>query len=205
MILKGFVGGAYEGRSDYINPQTCVNLFPVVDKTGGKNVINLIGTPGLISKSAYANSPVRGIIRASGTTYVVTGNNFLSFDGTSYSLLGTLSSTTSNPVTMEENGVQVMIVDGELGYIYSIGGGTFAQISDADFPIPSALTYQDGYFIVSKADSDEFYISALYDGTAWDALDFGSAESSPDEAVTLISDHRELWIFGEKTTEVFYN
>jgi len=205
MILKGFVGGAYEGRSDYINPQTCVNLFPVVDRTGGKNVVNLVGTPGLIPKGSYNSYAVRGLIRASGTTYLVSGNKFLSFDGEHYTPLGTLSSTTSNPVHMEENGVQVMIVDGEFGYIYTISGSTFAQISDPDFPTPSSLAYQDGYFIVSKADSDEFYISSLYDGKIWDALDFGSAEANPDIAVAIISDHRELWVFGEKTTEVFYN
>jgi hypothetical protein len=45
----------------------------------------------------------------------------------------------------------------------------------------------------------------LYDGLAWDALDFASAEGSPDNVVGIIADHGELWVFGETTTEVWYN
>jgi hypothetical protein len=53
--------------------------------------------------------------------------------------------------------------------------------------------------------TQRFYISSQNDFTTWDPLDFGSAEGLPDNAIALISDHRELWVFGEISTEVFYN
>ncbi len=38
----------------------------------------------------------------------------------------------------------------------------------------------DGYFVIAQAgNSDRFWISALYDGTTWGALDFATAEGSP--------------------------
>lgn len=42
-----FVGGAYRGRSLNLNSQQCQNLFPVLDKTGGKSVIALYHIPGI--------------------------------------------------------------------------------------------------------------------------------------------------------------
>lgn len=69
----------------------------------------------------------------------------------------------------------------------------------------STCTYQDGYFIVSNTDNDRFYISGINQGYDWDALDFASAESSPDGLVRVLSDHGELVLFGEQTTEFWGN
>jgi hypothetical protein len=105
------------------------------------------------------------------------------------------------------NLTQVMIVDSAdyRGYIYTPSTTTFAQITHVDWPTASQAVYQDGYFIVMKPDTDEFYISANEDGTTWDAADFIRAEGSPDLGVALVSEKRELWYFQEATTEIFYN
>ncbi len=47
-------------------------------------------------------------------------------------------------------------------------------------------------------------ISGLNDIT-FDALDVASSEGNPDNVVAIIADHREVWIFNEYTTEVFFN
>jgi len=205
MEFKGFIGGAYKGRSVYQNAQTCVNLFPISDPTG-KNITALVGTPGLKIYAEYSiSAPVRALMHVDSVVYAVIGDTFVEVaaDGT-ITDRGTVE-TSTGIVEWAYNGTQIMLVDGTYGYIYTISTSTLTKITDADFPVPSSLTYQDGYFIVSKADSDEFFVSALYDGTTWDALDFASAESHPDAAVAIFSDHREVWIFGEKTIEVFYN
>lgn len=205
-IFNGFVGGSYKGRSAYINPQTCVNLYPIQDDRGGKNITALVGTPGLRKLgSASIYGAVRCMAEFSGKLYAVVDNKFYYVDGGFiFNEIGTIGSGTT-PVQMEFNGVEIMLVDGSAGYIYNVTTSTFSQITDPDFPTPGSLTYQDGYFIVTKKDSGQFYISGLIDGLNWDALDFASAESKPDDAVAIISDHRELWILGEKTTEVYYN
>jgi hypothetical protein len=43
------------------------------------------------------------------------------------------------------------------------------------------------------------------DGLSIDPLDFASAEGSPDGLVSLIIDHREAWLFGTNSVEVWYN
>lgn len=111
--------------------------------------------------------------------------------------------THTGAVWMANNGTQIMIVDGQFGY--TITGMIIARITDADFPIPSSLTYQDGYFIVTSATTGRFYISGSYDGTTWDALDYGTAEAYPDPLQCAISAHQELWLIGKKSYEVWYN
>lgn len=200
-----FVGGAYTSRSPNLDAQQCINFYPVLDQEGGKSVSALYGTPGLkLFRNLNKAAPVRGLHVMDDKLYAVCGNTLYEIPKNAplEAKSSTLDTLTGH-VWMADNGTQLMIVDGSYGYIYQ--SGTLTKISDTDFPTPSSLTYQDGYFIVTKADSDEIYISALNDGTSWAALDFASAEGKPDDATAVLSDHRELWIFGDETTEVFYN
>jgi hypothetical protein len=98
-----------------------------------------------------------------------------------------------------------MVVDGRDGWIFTKATNAWAQITDSDFPVCGYVTFQDGYFIVPKAGTQEFYISALNDGFTWDALDFTSVESSSDNLVATLSDNGNLWCFGNRTIEVYQN
>lgn len=165
----------------------------------------LIGTPGLrlFCNLNYAH-PVRQMHELNGYLYVVCGDTVykVSPSGIKTTLAATLKTSTGY-VWMADNGTQIMIVDGAHGYL--IESDIVAEISDPDFPVPAALTYLDTYFIVIEKNTGRFYISANNDGSAWDALDFATAEGAPDEATAIIADHRELWIFGKLSTEIFYN
>jgi hypothetical protein len=200
-----FVGGAYQGRSLNINSQVCQNLYPVMDQQGGKKVLALMNTPGL---SLFSNptdvGAVRGLEVMGGYLYAVIGSALYKIDtsGAFVVMTGNLISFTGR-VWMSNNGTQLMITDGTYGYI--LAGNVLSRIADTDFPTPSSLTFQDGYFIISSKDTGRFYISDSYDGTAWDALDYATAEGDPDELQAVISAHRELWLLGKISYEVWYN
>jgi hypothetical protein len=205
-VETSFIGGAYQGRSLNLNAQQCINFYPVIDQQDGKSVIALFGTSGLkpFADLNRDGEEGRGLHVFGDNLYVVSGNTVYKVDGggTATAISATLNTSTGY-VWMADNGTQIMLVDGSSGYI--ITNDALTEITDASFPTPSSLTFQDGYFIVSKKDTGEFYISALDDGTSWDATDFATAETNPDNLVTIISDHRELWLFGEKNIEVWYN
>ena len=61
----------------------------------------------------------------------------------------------------------------------------------------------DGYFIFVAPATDQFYISAIDDGTKLNALDFSSADSSPDNIVAHRVSHRQVWFFGALSTELW--
>jgi hypothetical protein len=81
----------------------------------------------------------------------------------------------------------------------------FSQITDLDFPGAVGVGFLDGYFVFNEPNSQKFWVTATYNGLSIDALDFASAEGSPDDLVTLIVDHREVWLFGQNSVEVWYN
>ena len=69
----------------------------------------------------------------------------------------------------------------------------------------SSGAFLDGYFIVANVDSKQFNISNINDGTYWRALDFGVKQGYPDNIGKVLVDHRDLWLFGSETTEVWRN
>jgi hypothetical protein len=106
---------------------------------------------------------------------------------------------------MSDNGTQIFVAANPQGYIYNTNTNAFGQITDPDFPGAVTVGYLDGYFVFNQPNSQSIWITALLDGTSIDPLDFASAEGSPDGVVGLIVDHREVWVFGVNSVEVWYN
>jgi hypothetical protein len=105
-------------------------------------------------------------------------------------------------VSIADNGTQMMIVDGTYGYIYNTSTNVFAQITDVDFPAnPVTVTFLAGRFVVNLVGSSRFYVSDLYDGLSWDALNFANAETSPDPISAVLASNGQLILLGTRTTE----
>lgn len=81
----------------------------------------------------------------------------------------------------------------------------FSDITDPDFAGAVGVGFLDGYFVFNQPNSQKFWVTAAYNGLSIDALAFASAEGSPDNLVTLIVDHREVWLFGANSVEVWYD
>ena len=181
-----------------------VNLFPEVVPEGGKQPAFLQRAPGLPLRVTVGTGPIRGLWQHNSYMYVVSGNTFYQVSS-SYVATAKGTITGTNPVTMADNGTQIMIVADPDGYIYNTSTGVFAQITDPDFPGASVVDYLDGYFVFIEPNSQRIWVTALLDGTSVDPLDFVSAEGDPDDVVSMIVDHREVWLFGKNSTEVWYN
>lgn len=152
---------------------------------------------------------IRGTHVLDNILYVVYGNMCVSIT-TAYvvtQLNSTPLNTYSGPVTMDDNGTQVMICDGGgVGYVYDTTDSTWNRLADDDsFFGGGSVTYQDGYFISHRPDYREMYVSTTGDGLTWSTLDLFTAESDSSKIVRVISDRKELWAFKQKSVEVFYN
>lgn len=185
-----------------------VNLIPEVIPEGGKEAAYLQRAPGLRFLQTVGTGPIRGLWahQTNGSDfYVVSGSEVYQLDtltGTP-TLLGSVTGT--GPVSIADNGTQIFFACNPDGYIYNETLGTFAQITDPDFPGAVTVTYLDGYFVFNEPDSQRIWVTALLDGTSIDPTEYQSAEGSPDGVVGLLSDHRELWVFGTDSTEVWYD
>jgi hypothetical protein len=106
---------------------------------------------------------------------------------------------------MSDNGIQLFVACNGPSFIYNSNTNAFQQITDGDFPGAVLVSYLDGYFVFNEPNSQKIWVTSLLDGLSVDPLDFASAEGSPDGVVGIIADHRELWVFGTNSIEVWYN
>jgi hypothetical protein len=204
-----FLGATYQLASPFAAANRCVNLYPeaIQDEAAAKSKTTYFQhCPGFKPYVTLGTDAVRGVFAASdGALYAVAGSGVYRIVAGVAMNIATLT-TSAGRVSMAENRLQLALVDGAAGYTYTYATGAWAAITDADFPDDARqIVYQDTYGIVIDPGTQRFYISAQNDFSTWDALDFASAEGLPDNAVAPISDHRELWIFGEVSTEVYYN
>lgn len=180
-------------------------MYLEISGDGDKTNVVAYGTPGLTLHADIGESPNRCLYAVGDYVYVVNQGTFWQVDNAGVKTSKGTLSTTAGRVGIADNGTQIMVVDGPNGYIYKIADGTFTKITDADFPGADHVTFNDGYFIVNKPNSGQFFISGSYDGLVWDALDYATAESNPDKLVRAIADKGELILFGPESTEFWAN
>lgn len=209
--FPGFVGPAYQSRVTRFDCQRLVNFYVELDEVGGGKggePAVLIGTPGLKYLQTIGTGPIRATYSLSNqeVMYVVSGNRVYRLDGALASpvlLSGTLN-TSVGPVEVADNGVQVLLVDGTDGYYIEIGIDVLNTISDPNFYPADTVTFQDGYFILNHSGTTNFFISDLY---SIDFLPLNQAAKSgnSDILIGVISNNRQLYLLGAKTTEIWYN
>ena len=208
--------GFYVSQSLPLSAQECLNWYPSIAEAPAMSQEVLFGTPGLVqlATSGSVENANRGIHEMDGIPYVVNGGKLYRVDETivgdvaSYSLFEIGNISGSGRVSMADNGTQLMIlVPGGNGYIYNKSTTTLALITDLDFTAngdPQYVVFVDSYFVCTT-DTKKFICSAPNDGTSWNALDYGSAESDPDVIVAPIVFRNQLFIAGSQTIEAFQN
>ena len=204
MSAVPIAGPSYNLEVRKADVQRSINLFPVVTESGtAKAPAILQPIPGL-SLFATLGAEVRGGRVVGDRCFVVADSTLYELDsaGTATSR-GTLSTSTGF-VDMAHGNTQLVMVDGANGYALTLSSNTFQTIG-SNFYGSSRVAFLDGYFVFIRPDTGQFYWTAIDDATTLDALDFATAEGSPDDLVSVVADHRELWLFGENTTEVWIN
>lgn len=195
-------GSGVSAKSRVVSSQRRLNCYYEIRSDGDKSNIVVYGTPGLV----LASSSLSGVIRG---WHVMGGNLYVVSAGTLYRLntnlaatsLGTLN-TAAGFVSMDDNGTQLMIVDGTSGYIFNTSTSTFSVISSAGFPNgATSVAFSDGCFIVEKPGTGQFYKSASYDGTTWGASDFATLAASPGNLLAVDVDHGVLILWGQNSIE----
>ena len=217
MSIIPLANGFYVSESKPISNQECVNLYPVTQQVKSLNKDNLLGTPGLngLTSTGLIEEVNRGSIVKNGIPYFINGTTLYNVIKTTDSegaesfvsnALGIVAGTAR--VSLATNGKQLFIlVPGEKGYIYNEDSTStnFVEITDLDFRAsgnPTYVVFIDSYFIWTT-DQDKIISSNVNNGLLWDALDFASVESDPDNVVAPVVLNNQLWITGTITTEGF--
>lgn len=210
MKFPGFIGPSYQLSSLNVDCQRCVNLYPELDEIGtakDQSVGALVGTPGLSAPLlTLPTSPYRGSYLANdGKNFYVVGGNVLYLVSTSYvaTPVGTIG-TSAGPVSMADNGIQLMIVDGVNGWWTTLGSASLTQVTSPNYLGPaSQVKYEDGRFILNIPGTNQFFVSDQLAVTFSGAFD--SKSTMPDPIIGIETLLRNVWLFGANTTEVWFD
>ena len=196
-----FAVNSYKSPSAPISSQRIVNMYAEKQPADAKTDIAVFGHPGIVDAWATCGvGPVRGMHKMGGVAYVVSGQRLYSVSSTGVAtdLGGSISG--SGPVSMDDNGSQLVIVNGTNGYFYSVALG-FLLITDVDFNAADTIQFFDQRFYLDWKNTNKFFGSDLLDGTSYGALMFASAETRPDNVKAVVLNKQILLVFGESTIE----
>lgn len=148
---------------------------------------------------------------------VVTG----SISGTTLTVSAVTSGTLYVGQTIQGSGVTVQTIITALGtgtggagtytvnYSQTVSSTTLYGLNwsvlpttDGAFSGGTNVDIVDNYFVYNRPDTQQFGASSVLSPIS-PALSFGSKDGAPDDLVTLIVDHREIYLLGESSSEVW--
>ena len=191
------------GRDRSLTAERLVNLYAETAPAGSGTPVVLRSAPGLAHFATVGQGPIRGMATLGEVLYAVSGDTLYRVDGNGAgTALGPIPGT--GKVAMADNGLQLVVLDG-LGGGHVWDGTGLAPIADPDFRPAASCAFLNQYIVFGEAGTGRFFVSALLDAKAYNALDFATAEARPDAIVEVYAHRNLLWLFGERSTEVWWN
>lgn len=196
---------AYQDRSLPVNAQKLINFFIEAQPQDSKSPVVLNNTPGSTLWVTVGGGPIHGMDILKNILYVVSGTELYSVTSTGTStLLGTIVGNVR--VHMAHNDQQVCIVNGIKGYIYDTSTATLSEITDSSFYLTNRVVYLQTRFIFPRSGTQQIFCSNADDGTTFDGTFYAPTITDPDDVVSMLADHAEIWVFGKKGNEIWtYN
>lgn len=172
-----------------------VNMFVEAAATSQDGIV-LLSRPGMEVANTVGAGPVRGLYHQSGTladvTFAVSGSTLYGITA-----LGTVAG--GGAVSFAASATELLVAAG--GALSRTDGGAVTNPVFPDNAAVVAVAYLGGYFLAIRAGSQRFYWSALRNAASWDALDYASAESSPDPIFDIMVIGDIMWLLGSSTIE----
>lgn len=208
------ISSAYDGKSVIASGQECINLYAEINDKDPQAPakVTYYPTPGsaIYADPAFAHTARASYRTSIGTAYYVVGQNvyFLSTAGILI-FIGAIADRPSQ-IIFADNGIVAVLVDGVNGYVIDLQTNALGIITDPNFYGADFVVQLDTFFVFNYPDTNFFYISvsnadyALLTTTGgFDPLDIAAKAGLNDPIVGLATVHRELWLIGDLTSEVW--
>lgn len=195
------VGQSYHLKDWAVDCQRTLNLYPQVVESGNSPQVSaLLPTPGLLVKYQL-EGPVRGVYPIDAGILAVVGFSlYLLAD--SATLIGSVVG--EGIVKFADNRIDVLIVSDLNTYAYNLSNKDLRPIFGGGFLGATDVAFLDSRFIVLNPNSDQFQWSGLLN-TDFTALSYATAEASSDKLVRIFIQNGQVWMIGERTTEIWHS
>lgn len=192
--------GAYRRDNGNLPPLRLINMFLETAPVSQTGAI-LLSRKGLEERSSVGNGPVQAVFQQDG---VFGGDVFTVSGGVLYRGSTELGSVAVNgPVFMAASADELAVCAS--GPLYRYDGSTLDEVTFPDDASVTKVCFHDGLFLAARYNTQKWYFSAVLDADTWDPLDFGSAESNPDNILDMAIMNDTMWLFGSASIEPHAN
>lgn len=186
-----------EAASPVVSVERLLNAY-LEQTPEGRSPTPVYGTPGLKTFAAFGE--VRGQVEAAKRLFVVADFLCEVFADGTRTVFGAIP---AGSIDMASDGTNVVVVVN--GEIWVWNGTTLTRVVDPDAPPASSVEYLNGFYVFTEVNAEQFFISPQANpGGDFQALDFDSADTSPDKLVRTRRVGRDLLLFGEQSVEFWY-
>ena len=173
---------------------------------------SLIKRPGLkLWKDIGSSAPILGLYYWAEQSCILASSNAKIY---SISDAGVVTDRTTNAVGSNADYPPIFAGDGT--YVWIASGGAMVTITGAggktttvvDVHAPTSVShvaYLDGYILANTRGSGKVSFTDPVTRTDWDSIDYVFAESDPDNVIALHTMWQEVFMFGNRSVEVWYN
>jgi hypothetical protein len=126
------------------------------------------------------------------------------FSGWSVLARGTIHTGTT-PASFTDDGVHMVFTLDGIGYGYAFATDVLTTLPLTGPQTFGQVAYLDGRILTNEPGTRRFWYTPILDALTWPPVNFYSAEARPDLLVTLLVDHREIWLFGTQSIEVWFS
>lgn len=203
--LQGFASGSYDAQSRVATGEDTINVFPELIPQGNKTRAGLVPAPGLTEFGSVGDSPGRGAFAHDGRLFAVFGRTLYEFDSVGAATNRGAVASDGNPATFDTNGdggAELLITSGGAGYVLDLNTNVLTT------PLASGATMcgqLDGFFVSLNGGTSTMRISESLDGSTWSGTQIAQRTSASDPWIAMIVARGEIYLFGDKTGEVWYN
>jgi hypothetical protein len=204
-VLPGFVGPSYTSQARMVAGERAVNLITEdVKGAAPKARRAYLPAPGVTTHATLPDAPGRGIFADGGRLFSVFGSTvFEVYADGSYDARGNVLND-GMPAQMTSNGVsggEVGIASGTKGYMLD----RVTNIVTLEVDDITQIGQVDTFFVALDTVTGTLKISEDSDGFTWDPSQIAQRSATPDDWIAMAVKSREIYLWGEKTGEVWRN
>lgn len=204
MLKLPITGGAYKNVDEVSLTDTSPALIDgYVDDAG-----NTVKRPGLsVFSNLNISSHISGLYwwEAKQKVIIVSGGSIwtLNLAGTATKIADGVLQGSVRP-TFADNGTILVIANG--GKMVSFDGSTATVMSSSSVSQNvTHVAFHDQYILCNEVGTGRFHYSGINDPLTWNAINFATAESRPDNIVAISVAWREILLVGSQSVERWYN
>lgn len=203
LVPLNFTGGFSQHKAAIVSNQRNRNFWPQRTEPKSKSQYILKSFYGLKLFASWAEGYDRGMIRANGVIYRISGPKLLQVasDGT-HTELGSIDGMGRCVLDVIQD--EIIIVN-DLGDIYVWNGTTLTENTDPDIGTPNGVAVLNNQAVYDNGTGDGWSISDVGTPLTVNGLNYASAESAPDALVLPVAYRETLTLFGEETIEFWWN